>query len=163
MTSAVTPVKRRRRLGVCHNAGSILPAPLRLLQDLARPSVPLQRRNAIRKSSAPVKSINQSVQCSVRHDEINEKSAVLKKRGSIHRGSVAVSTGADGKRSTRMTRSRRRTYPLVKRGVRGGGGGVSRRRRTCGNLPVAAGGVCFVFSLFLSVFYRRSMVVKQTS
>ena len=67
---------RSRRLGICHHTGSILPAPLRLLQDLAKvggvasssstiPSIvissatsaqssSLQRRNAIiRKNSAP--------------------------------------------------------------------------------------------------------------
>ena len=67
---------RSRRLGICHHTGSILPAPLRLLQDLAKvggvvasstiPSIVissatsaqssslLQRRNAIiRKNSAP--------------------------------------------------------------------------------------------------------------
>lgn len=69
---------RSRRLGICHHSGSILPAPLRLLQDLAKvgggggghlspPSIvislttgqspALQRRNAIiRKNSAPARA-----------------------------------------------------------------------------------------------------------
>jgi hypothetical protein len=58
--------KRFRRLGVCH-AATILPAPLRLLQDLATqrsagtraiaagPPL-LERRNAFRKNSAPARS-----------------------------------------------------------------------------------------------------------
>lgn len=56
--------QRARRLGICHHSGSILPAPLRLLQDLAKvggasstSSTTLQRRNAIiRKNSAPARS-----------------------------------------------------------------------------------------------------------
>lgn len=69
--------QRARRLGICHHSGSILPAPLRLLQDLAKgggasmPSIvissssssssstsaTLQRRNAIiRKNSAPARA-----------------------------------------------------------------------------------------------------------
>ena len=48
---------RRRRLGICHHSGALLPAPLRLLQDLAAKnagsSPALHRRNAFRKNSAP--------------------------------------------------------------------------------------------------------------
>lgn len=55
--------KRRRRLGICHHSSVLLPAPLRLLQDLAKPVVApsltsLQRRNAFRKNSAPAKNPN---------------------------------------------------------------------------------------------------------
>ncbi len=58
---------RLRRLGICHVA-TRLPAPLRLLQDLAAPSQrqvsaigvappQLERRNAFRKNSAPARSL----------------------------------------------------------------------------------------------------------
>lgn len=67
--TTTTCARRRRRLGMCHQSGVPLPASLRLLQDLAKPVTTarspstaiatavtsLQRRNAFRKTSAPVR------------------------------------------------------------------------------------------------------------
>jgi len=69
-SGGVPPTRRRRRHGVCHESGVPLPAALRLLQDLALPTAirgssysnvatavtSLQRRNAFRKISAPVRA-----------------------------------------------------------------------------------------------------------
>jgi hypothetical protein len=70
----LVPPRRRRRHGVCHESGVPLPAALRLLQDLASPTVfrgssynvataatSLQRRNAFRKISAPVRAAAQQL------------------------------------------------------------------------------------------------------
>ena len=69
-SGGVPPTRRRRRHGVCHELGVPLPAALRLLQDLALTTAirgssysnvatavtSLQRRNAFRKISAPVRA-----------------------------------------------------------------------------------------------------------
>lgn len=120
--SVAAPAKRRRRLGVCHDAGSILPASLRLLRDLARPSGTLQRRNAIRKSSAPADRApgGGDARCATPARGVSVVTAP---------GAVIVSS-AGGVRlfqnNSKRRVKRRATTPLatLRRGVR-----VARRRR----------------------------------
>lgn len=136
--------KRRRRLGICHHSLALLPAPLRLLQDLAKPvtSPALHRRNAFRKNSAPAKpgieiagQAGQKLPVAVTNLQKHRCSLTAVSQGLsiISTPAVVVLYVSDGRTSRRRrrndsedqkeqpetaVRSRRVTYPVAPRGVR---------------------------------------------
>lgn len=135
--------KRRRRLGICHHSETLMPAPLRLLQDLAKPaalSPSLHRRNAFRKNSTPAKpcapieiAAGQAGQtCQPVHQQRCSLTAVSPSVSVISTRAVVVVYVADRRLSTTQRRRtecnghkrevtefrRRLSYPVARRGVR---------------------------------------------